>query len=125
MQTADGRRIAATRAAVVALDRTDPLPLTGPTSWSSVALHELAHVMGLTHVSDRTQLMAGVLPPVTDLQAGDRTGLARVGRSAGCVVVPQLVRTAATGSPASPATGAGGARWPAAGRPAPWSPGPR
>lgn len=88
VQTADGKKIAATRAAVVALDRTDSLPLTGATSWSTVALHELAHVMGLAHVADKTQLMATILPAITDLQAGDRAGLVKVGRTAGCVVVP-------------------------------------
>ena len=88
VQTAEGKKIAATRAAVVALDRTDNLPLTGATSWSTVALHELAHVMGLGHVADRSQLMANILPAVTDLQAGDRAGLSKVGRAAGCVTVP-------------------------------------
>ena len=88
VQTPEGRKIAATRAAVVALDRTDALPLKGASSWSTVAMHELAHVMGLGHVADRTQLMANVLPAVTDLQAGDRAGLAKVGRAAGCVTVP-------------------------------------
>lgn len=88
VQTAEGKKIAATRGAVVALDRTDALPLNGANSWSTVALHELGHVMGLGHIGDRSQLMASVLPAVTDLQAGDRAGLAKVGRSAGCVVVP-------------------------------------
>ena len=88
VQTPEGKKIAATRAAVVALDRTDALPLRGASSWTAVALHELAHTMGLGHVSDRTQLMASVLPAVTDLQAGDRAGLTRVGRGAGCVTVP-------------------------------------
>lgn len=88
VQLADGSKVAATRAAVVALDRTDALPLKGSNSWSTVALHELAHVMGLGHVNDTTQLMASVLPPVTDLQAGDQAGLQKVGIGAGCVVVP-------------------------------------
>lgn len=88
VQTPEGKKVAATRGAVVALDRTDALPLTGASSWSTVALHELAHTMGLGHVSDRSQLMASVLPAVTDLQAGDRAGLAQVGRAAGCVTVP-------------------------------------
>jgi len=84
-----GTRIAATRAATVALDRTDRLPLRGAVSWSATVLHELGHVMGLDHPSDSRQLMASTLPAnVTDLQAGDRAGLTRVGRSAGCVNVP-------------------------------------
>ena len=88
VQMPDGSKIAATRAAVIALDRTDALPLRGANSWKAVALHEVAHAMGLGHVADTTQLMASVLPAVTDLQAGDQAGLQRVGRSAGCVTVP-------------------------------------
>lgn len=88
VQMPDGGKIAATRAAVIALDRTDSLPLTGATSWKTVALHEVAHAMGLGHVSDKTQLMASVLPAVTDLQAGDQAGLQQLGRSSGCVTVP-------------------------------------
>jgi hypothetical protein len=88
VQMPDGGKIAATRAAVIALDRTDALPLTGATSWKTVALHEIAHAMGLGHVADKTQLMATVLPAVTDLQAGDQAGLQLLGRSSGCVTVP-------------------------------------
>ena len=83
-----GHRAAATRAAVVALDRTDNLPLRGAQSWSATALHELGHVMGLDHPADTRQLMAAILPNVATLQAGDNTGLVRLGRSAGCVVIP-------------------------------------
>jgi hypothetical protein len=89
--TDDGRghRAAATRAATVALDRTDKLPLRGATSWSTTVLHELGHVMGLDHPTDGRQLMAATLPAAaTGLQTGDRTGLGRIGRSAGCVDVP-------------------------------------
>jgi hypothetical protein len=83
-----GHRIAATRGAVVALDRTDRLPLRGVQSWSATALHELGHVMGLDHPADSHQLMAATLPNVSTLQTGDNTGLTRVGRLAGCVNVP-------------------------------------
>lgn len=87
-QRADGTAVAATRAAVVALDRTDRLPLRGGRSWTAVALHELGHTMGLAHVEEPDQLMAGVLPrAVGDLQSGDRKGLVRLGRAAGCVPV--------------------------------------
>jgi hypothetical protein len=83
-----GHRAAATRAAVVALDRTDHLPLRGTQSWSATALHELGHVMGLDHPADAHQLMAATLPNVSSYQSGDNTGLVRLGRSAGCVVIP-------------------------------------
>lgn len=89
VQLPDGRKVGATRGAVIALDRTDRLPLRGALSWEAVTLHELAHAMGLAHVGDTTQLMATVLPrTLSGLQAGDRAGLARVGRSAGCVTIP-------------------------------------
>jgi hypothetical protein len=60
--------------------------------WSStgvgpVLLHELAHAVGLDHVSDPTQLMNAVASdngPVT-YGAGDLTGLWQVGASAGCI----------------------------------------
>ena len=84
-----GHRVAATRGAVVALDRTDRLPLRGALSWSATVLHELGHVMGLDHPVDNRQLMAATLPStISGLQSGDRTGLGRLGRAAGCVNVP-------------------------------------
>jgi hypothetical protein len=86
-----GHRVAATRGAAVALDRTDKLPLRGALSWSTTVLHELGHVMGLDHPTDGRQLMAATLPAkATDLQAGDRVGLGRIGKAAGCVSVPGL-----------------------------------
>ena len=93
VQTPDGRKHAATRAAVIALDSTDRLPLRGASSWQAVALHELGHALGLAHVGDGRQLMATVLPrTLTDLQSGDRAGLVRLGRAAGCVDVPGVRR---------------------------------
>lgn len=89
VQKSDGSKVAAMRAAVIAFDRTDRLPLRGPVSWEAVALHELGHTMGLAHVGDKRQLMATVLPrTAAGLQNGDRAGLLRVGRAAGCVHVP-------------------------------------
>ena len=89
VQRRDGSKVAALRAAVIAFDRTDRLPLRGPVSWHAVAMHEVGHAMGLAHVSDTRQLMATVLPrSAADLQHGDRLGLLHVGRPAGCVNVP-------------------------------------
>lgn len=45
----------------------------------AVILHELAHVVGLAHVDDPAQLMHPETSGVTDLAAGDRAGLARLG----------------------------------------------
>ena len=84
-----GHRAAAMRAAVIALDNTDRLPLTGAASWRSVVLHELGHTMDLDHVADGRQLMAAVLSPgAVDYAAGDLAGLNQLGREAGCVTVP-------------------------------------
>lgn len=89
VQKSDGSKVAAMRAAVIAFDRTDRLPLRGAVSWHTVALHELGHTMGLAHVGAQRQLMATVLPRgLADLQNGDRAGLTRLGRAAGCVHVP-------------------------------------
>lgn len=86
--TRDGVSSAAIKAAVVVLDRTDHLPLTGPISWRTVALHELSHAMGLDHAGSSRQLMYPVLSrTLTGLQAGDLEGLRRVGKAAGCTTV--------------------------------------
>ena len=53
----------------------------------NLVLHELAHVMGLEHVADRAQLMNPNMTTSTPngFAAGDRAGLAQVGRAAGCI----------------------------------------
>ncbi len=83
--TRNGRTDAWITSAVVALDRTNRLPLSGGVSWRTVTLHELSHAMGLDHAGSTSQLMYPVLQPrLNGLQSGDVAGLRRVGRAAGC-----------------------------------------
>jgi hypothetical protein len=84
--TRDSTTTAAIRSAVVALDQTKHLPLTGSVSWYTVVLHELSHAMGLGHAGSARQLMYPVIQRgLVDLQQGDLAGLAQVGRSEGCI----------------------------------------
>jgi len=84
--TLNGVQVAATKAAVIALDRTNHLPLTGGLSWKTTLLHELAHAAGLAHVGNSHQLMYPVLQrTLYGLQSGDKAGLYKLGRSAGCI----------------------------------------
>lgn len=54
-----------------------------------LVLHELAHVIGLGHVSDRSQLMfRRSVGWVTGFGEGDLLGLERLGMEAGCLVTP-------------------------------------
>ena len=59
----------------------------GPDRVQAVIMHELGHVLGLGHVDDPAQLMFGGPNSVTELQDGDRAGLAVLGTGA---CVPQL-----------------------------------
>lgn len=84
--TIDGVSRAATKAAVIALDRTNKLPLTGGVSWKTTMEHELGHAMGLDHVGNTRELMYPVLQrSLWGLQYGDVQGLIRLGRTAGCI----------------------------------------
>lgn len=86
--TQNGTTTAAIRSAVVALNQTKHLPLTGSVSWYTVILHELSHAMGLGHAASASQLMYPVIQRgLTDLQSGDLAGLAKVGRSQGCITL--------------------------------------
>ncbi len=52
----------------------------GPAIVQAIVLHELGHLVGLAHVEDSGQLMyPEVQSALTDLAAGDLTGLARLG----------------------------------------------
>ena len=76
----------------VALDADRRLPGGfGPgATEGEVLLHELAHAVGLGHVQDPTQVM---YPQTTNSEsqygAGDRAGLAALGRNAGCLPAPE------------------------------------
>jgi len=61
----------------------------------NVILHELGHTVGLDHVSDRHELMYPTLlaSGPNGYAAGDRAGLVRLGRSAGCIAIPPGVIT--------------------------------
>lgn len=84
--TRSGTTTAAIRGAVIALNMAKRLPVTGPVSWYTTSLHELAHAMGLGHATSTRQLMYPVLQPaLRDLQSGDVAGLTRLGRTAGCI----------------------------------------
>lgn len=50
-----------------------------PEQVRAVIMHELAHVLGLTHVDDPGQLMYGDNVGLTDFAPGDRAGLAKLG----------------------------------------------
>jgi hypothetical protein len=59
------------------------------TAVGATLVHEIAHLLGLDHVDDPTQLMSvdpGSGPVV--LGSGDRAGLERLGRAAGCNPAP-------------------------------------
>lgn len=61
----------------------------------NVFLHELAHTVGLEHINDTRQLLYSSLQAgaPNGFAAGDRDGLTRVGRAAGCIAVPPSVIT--------------------------------
>ena len=53
----------------------------GETAARAIILHELGHLVGLAHVSDRSQIMfSQSTPNVTSYQHGDLTGLSRLGQ---------------------------------------------
>lgn len=53
-------------------------------------IHELGHTVGLNHVGTTSQIMYPYLirRSSANYQSGDRAGLAKVGRAAGCIAVP-------------------------------------
>jgi len=53
-------------------------------------IHELGHTVGLNHVATTAQIMYPYMikRSSANYQSGDRTGLAKVGRPAGCISIP-------------------------------------
>jgi hypothetical protein len=60
----------------------------------NVILHELGHATGLEHVSSTKALMNPTLTSSSPngFSAGDLAGLKKLGRSAGCITIPAIVR---------------------------------
>ena len=59
---------------------------------NNLVMHELGHAVGLQHVSDTRQLMYPSLRSAgpSGFAAGDKAGLAKVGRAAGCLTTTNL-----------------------------------
>ncbi|NNM46754.1 matrixin family metalloprotease [Knoellia koreensis] len=59
---------------------------------TNLVMHELGHAVGLQHVSDTRQLMYPSLRSAgpSGFAAGDKAGLAKVGRAAGCLTTTSL-----------------------------------
>ncbi len=63
--------------------------------WLELLTHELGHVMGLGHVQAAGELMYTTMHGQTTFGPGDRAGLRRLGRPAGCIADKPLVRPSA------------------------------
>lgn len=76
-----GRRTPRYVSGMVVLDVGTVDQMGGDEAWRGVMLHELAHVVGLAHVEDRSQLMNPVQygRQVTTFQPGDLEGLGILG----------------------------------------------
>lgn len=92
------RHVAVGRGFVV-LDATRDLPpgFGSGVTRGALLLHELGHVASLRHVGARSEIMYATLLARSSAayRSGDRAGLLRAGRAAGCITVPGYVWTQA------------------------------
>lgn len=76
----------------VALDSTMnslyPPGFNGTQTRGSLLLHELGHLVGISHTDDTTQMMREGLGAPARYGAGDLAGLAQIGAGAGCIATP-------------------------------------
>jgi hypothetical protein len=77
---------------VVAINIADPNPpgFTEAGAQGPVVLHELAHVLGLSHFKAQGELMDPSGGGMTGFGPGDLAGLHELGRSAGCLSTPPV-----------------------------------
>ncbi|WP_100498022.1 matrixin family metalloprotease [Geodermatophilus chilensis] len=77
----DGPRVYVTGTVSLDADQFREITADSPATASGIVLHELAHLVGLDHVDDDSQLLyPETVRGVTDYAAGDLTGLARLGQ---------------------------------------------
>ena len=89
-----GPKVYVTGEVVIDADRTAGLPASfgAGTTLGELLLHELGHVIGLGHTEDQSQIMYPTLLPISSALygAGDESGMARLGRTAGCLTTPAV-----------------------------------
>ncbi|SDM83210.1 hypothetical protein SAMN05660642_03374 [Geodermatophilus siccatus] len=84
----DGPRVHVTGTVSLHAGQFPGIAADSPPTASGVVLHELAHLVGLDHVDDESQLLhPETVRGVTDYATGDLTGLSRLGQGP---CVPQL-----------------------------------
>jgi hypothetical protein len=92
VQTAGGPKVFVSGEVVIDADNTGSFASSfgAGSTLGELLLHEVGHVTGLGHTTDRSQVMYPVLEPLPAAAygSGDLAGLDRMGMSAGCVATP-------------------------------------
>ena len=92
MRDSSGRYSYVSGIVAINADYEAPPGFASTTDHGSLVLHELGHLVGLGHVSSPEEVMypeADAKSP-TDWSAGDRLGLALLGRTSGCIQEPPV-----------------------------------